>query len=259
MSKGQALLFLKSNRLGTSVFCTGRRESNFRLGVPFALATVWSGKRFGFRWWLRSFWPTLPTLLPNPSASTPGTIDSSLLKDQKQPYQINYLSLPSHPHPPPPLNTWRRDRIPVWTCLNVCQWRTLIPETGKSPTSFSLLPENSPPFSPHLSPQRCQRDHSLSSGVAGTGWDTQRGDTPSQLSRSAMAQVQTRQRYNLIYPPCLFSPRHLFCLQHLSDKTSKAAEIKQKITEQMRAEKIQGWDGEAARKARAEQPAENWK
>lgn len=171
----------------------------------------------------------------------------------------NHIKLIIFLSPLPPPNTWMRDRIPVWTCLNICQWRTLIPETGESPTSFSLLPEDSPPFSPHLSPQRCQRDHSLSSGVAGTGWDTQQGDTPSQLSRSAMAQVQTRQRYDLIYPPCLFSPRHLFCLQHLSDKTSKAAEIKQKITEQMRAEKIQGWDGEAARKARAEQPAENWK
>lgn len=163
-----------------------------------------------------------------------------------QPYQINYLSLASLS-----LNTWLKDGIPVWTWLNIWQSSPLIPESWKPPISFSLLPEDCPPFPLQFSPKHCQRDNSLFCGVAGIYWVTQWGDSHSQFNRSAMEQVWTWQRYDLRYPPSLFSSGHQHAgifLEHLSDKTSKAVEIKQTITDQLKTENIQGWDREAGKK-----------
>lgn len=48
-------------------------------------------------------------------------------------------------------------------------------------------------------------------------------------------------------------------LQHLNEKTNKVVDINQSITQQMRAEKIQGWSGKVGKKNIVEKPAEKWK
>lgn len=165
-SKGQAILFPKSNRLGMALVVENH-------------PTPWPWKRLGACWWLKSFWLTLPMLLPNPSTPALGTAEPSLLKDHKQSYQIKYYSFSSLCLS---LNSWMR-------FLSLSGLASTFPETGKSPVSFSLLPGDILPFSPHLSPAHCQRHDSLFSGVAGTLWDTQQRDTPRQYNRSATTQV----------------------------------------------------------------------
>lgn len=81
-SKGQAILFPKSNRLGMALVVENH-------------PTPWPWKRLGACWWLKSFWLTLPMLLPNPSTPALGTAEPSLLKDHKQSYQIKYYSFSS--------------------------------------------------------------------------------------------------------------------------------------------------------------------
>lgn len=151
-----------------------------------------------------SVWPTLPTLVPDPPACGPGPIDSSLHKDQRQPFQINYLLLfflsifLS-------FNAWTRDRIPVWTWLNFCWWRPLIAETRQSPISFSLLLEDSPPAPPHLSPKPCQRDNSFSSGAAETVWDSQPQTPKLYLAAQSLCRYELG-RYTIWSTRPPFSP-----------------------------------------------------
>lgn len=101
-------------------------------------------------------------------------------------------------------NTWIWRGIPVWTWLNVCQWRPLISETGQSPISFSLLLEDSSPAAPNISPNPISEITASPWGLWGLARPP-KGDTLTPFGRSDTVQVWTWHSHDLTHPPSLFS------------------------------------------------------
>lgn len=228
MIKDQVVLFLRSNRLGMALV-----EEN--------CPSPWPWKKLGVCWWLKSSWPTLPMLLPNPFIPALGTAEPSLLKDHKQPYQMKYYSFPYLS-----FSQQLNDiPVPVWTCLNLCQRQGNLPFHFLFCLKTSLLSL----FTSLLHTVRGMTAFSqVWLGLSGVP----RRETPPDNTTG-----QPQHRYEcgrgVIWPthPPLFpldTSTLSFQMQHLSDNTNKAVDTNQRITEQMKAEKIQGWNGKVGKK-----------